>query len=102
MQTKTLAVLIGFTLVCCSAAFAQVFGPSNFSFLGYPEPRCARPYVPYSGASEYAWRSFKLDVDTYVDCVNEYVEAGDNDVKRIRLAQDEALAEAKRFLASIR
>lgn len=86
----------------CSVAFAQVLGSTNLGFGGYPDPSCHTPHQPYAEASESAWRSFKTDVEIYIDCVNEYVEAADNDAKRIHQSQDDALSEAKRFLPSIR
>lgn len=54
--------------------------------------------MPFSD-DRYAWDSFRSQARTYVDCVNDYVEAGDNDIQRIQEAQQEAIREAEAFLA---
>lgn len=84
-----------------TSATATVFGPSNMSFTGYPDPRCYQPSVPFSD-DHYAWDSFRSQVRTYVDCVNNYVEAGNNDIQRIRDAQDEAIRDAENFVRRAR
>lgn len=81
-------------------ADAIVLGPSNLSLLGYPDHRCYEPRVPYSN-DDYAWDSFRGDAEEYVDCINDYVEAGNNDMRRIREAQQDALNEANAFISRI-
>jgi hypothetical protein len=93
-----LAVLL--LLVGSMKADAIVLGESNLPLLGYPEARCYELRVPYSD-DDYAWESFRHDADEYVDCINQYIEAGNNDIRRIREAQQDALNEANAFIRRI-
>lgn len=82
-------------------------GGSNLGFGGYPEPRCNKPYSkpskPYSFNSQWEVDSYNREVErynqelrTYQDCVVEYLENAGNDMKRIREAMDDVVAEARR------
>lgn len=83
-----------------STASAIVLGPSNLGIFGYEDMDCHEPYMPYR-LDEFALRSLRFDVDQYVDCVNEYIEAGDNDIERIVEAQEEARHAADAFSARL-
>ncbi len=74
-------------LLLAAPAYAYVYGGTNFGFGGYPDPTCYLGYSP----NQYS-------VNTYVDCVNLYVKNGNNDIKRIAEAQQDALDEANREL----
>lgn len=90
-------LFLAFALMLTSAtAGASVFGGSNLGFSGYPEPDCRKPYEPYSD-SRMDREICRDEVERYFRCVNEYLENANNDVERIRQAQEEAIAEAKRL-----
>jgi hypothetical protein len=59
------------------------------------------PSAPYSN-DQWAWDSFRRDASEYIDCINEYIDAGDQDIRRIREAQQDALSEAQMFTNRIR
>ena len=81
--------LITLTLLLCSAsvAFGYVYGGSNFNYSGYPE---FKAYLSYNPSAD--------EVNTYIKKANEYIENGDNDIRRINEAQDEAYHKAKKAL----
>lgn len=87
-----LFILCVLFLCCASAnqASAVVFGGSNLPVFGYSKPSC---YL-YSSPSKY-------DVERYIDCINEYVENANNDIKRIREAAEEAVNDAKSNLRTL-
>lgn len=67
--------------------FAYVYGGTNFSYSGYPESNC---YL-YSNSDE--WQR-----ESYIRCINEYVENASNDIKRIKEKAKETIDEAERKL----
>jgi hypothetical protein len=97
---------------CCICAgvsgpvAAFVIGGSNFGMFGYPSADCRKPDKPrrpFSPASEWEIDRYNGDVQTYNDeiegyirCVREYVENGQNDIKRVREKMQEAIDRAKR------
>jgi hypothetical protein len=96
-----IVLVAAISVLVIGSAQAFVVGPTNLSFMGYPEHNCHQPIRPYSN-DRYAWESFQSDAEEYVDCINDYVEAGNNDARRIRDAQDDALREARAFANSLR
>lgn len=95
---KSVVAAIVVSVLISGAASAVVFGPSNFSFAGYPDHQCYAPNRPYSDDT-YAWERFRADGNRYIECVNDYVEAGNNDIRRIRDAQQDARSEAELFIS---
>ena len=92
-------------LTASSNSFGIVFGGSNLGFLGYEEHTCSAPYStptkPYSFDSQWEIDNYNRKVEQYnneleefVDCIKQYVENANNDIKRIREAIDEAIDEA--------
>ncbi len=75
-------------------AFALVLGGSNFGLLGYPEHHCLKPTKPFEFRDEWEIENFKRDVSIYKDCVVEYLENADNDIRRIQEATEELINEA--------
>ena len=102
MSTKPVAyILIAvFSAFVASSSSAAVFGSSNLSFSGYPRHDCYQPNQPH-GSDRYQWESFQRDAERYVDCINEYVEAANNDMDRIQEAQKDALSEARSFISRV-
>ncbi|HYD86238.1 MAG TPA: hypothetical protein VEA80_02075 [Vitreimonas sp.] len=97
---KQMTLVALFSTFITGTAAALVFGPSNLSMMGYPDHRCYAPSRPYSD-DRYAWESFRADANNYIDCINEYVEAGNNDIRRIQDSQRDALTEADSFVSRI-
>jgi len=95
-----IVLVTAISVLVVGSAHAFVMGPTNFSFMGYPEHNCQQPFQPYSN-DQYAWDRFQIDVEQYIECINQYVEAGNNDMARIRDAQDDALSEARAFVDSL-
>ncbi len=102
-----------FTLIiCCAIAFsyqsvAVVSGGSNLGLSGYPEHSCGlKPMEPvaetYMRDPEWETEINDMQMDgydallsMYVDCINEYVNNANNDIKRIREAISAASDAAK-------
>ncbi len=100
-SSKQMFLVVLVSTYLTGTAFAIVFGPSNLPLMGYPDHRCYAPSRPYSN-DRYAWDNFRDDANQYIDCINDYVEAGNNDIRRIQDAQRDALNEADAFASSIR
>ena len=62
---------------------------------GYPAHSCYKPHKPYQFGSEWERDSYIRKYNQYIDCINEYVENGNNDIQRIQEKQREAIAEAE-------
>ena len=95
-------LFIGFVLAAASSiAVAMVIGPTNFGFSGYPAHSCYKPLKPrkpYSTTEQWEVDRYNIEVDSYnsqlriyQDCASDYVEAAQNDMKRIREKVDELL-----------
>lgn len=83
-------------LLCStSVAFGYVFGSSNLGFQGYPEftSNHFRPSKPYSTDS-YSIDQYRENIKRYVNDAKEYVEAANNDIKRIQEGKENAINEA--------
>ncbi len=84
--------------ICLFSLFAYVFGGTNLGFSGYPGYDDIKPYKPYTSyngrVSKSQYESYKRSVETYVDNAKQYIENGNNDIKRIQDAQKEALDDA--------
>ncbi|CAH5653598.1 hypothetical protein AI2983V1_2756 [Enterobacter cloacae] len=90
-------MLFGFILAYSTVASATVFGGSNLSFSGYSEFSDSEPSPPYD-RSEYSMQVYKNDVERYIQNAKEYTENADNDIKRIREAQEDAIQKANRVV----
>ena len=102
MRKLTLVLMAVATIsLVAGSAYAFVIGPTNFGFGGYPDPSCTQPYVPYS-SDKYAWQSFQYDLEKYKSCIQEYLEAAENDKKRISEKANEAIDNFNRFVRSIK
>lgn len=105
-KNKTLAAFAVASLLASGYASSFVIGPSNFGFGGYPEPNCRKPIKPTKPYSmSESWevdmynnrvRSYNAELQTYVLCVRNYVEAANLDVKRIQERVEELVSEAER------
>lgn len=92
---KVLTLFIAIS--CTGLLFAYVIGGTNLGYGGYPDFSGYRPSAPFSynnEVSEMEFNNYRDSVQCYVDSAQEYVENGNNDIKRISEAQDEAIREA--------
>jgi len=101
MRRVLAALLMSGLVLSPASSQALVFGPSNLSLGSYPDDRCYQPSPPY-GDDRYGRERFRSDTNQYIDCINDYIEAGNNDIERIEEAQRDARSEAELFLSSIR
>lgn len=91
------AVLFFLSLFCASLLFAYVYGGTNLGFGGYPSFSDYPPSAPISynnEVSEYEFNSYRDKVKNYVSSAQEYVDNGNNDIKRISEAQQDAIDKA--------
>lgn len=87
-------IILAIALFVAAPALAIVIGGSNLGFLGYPKHDCHKPYYPTSFSSEWERDRYIDEWNAFIDCINEYVEAGKNDIDRINEAQREAISDA--------
>ena len=105
IQNKLIFSLV--FLLLASISHSIVFGGTNFGFSGYPSHSCYKPsppYKPYSMNSQWEIdsynrevESYNADLEIYIDCINEYVENAQNDIKRIQEAASDAIDEANGY-----
>ncbi len=72
----------------------------------YPSHSCykpSKPYKPFSFSSNWEVdsynskvRTYNLELQTYIDCIEEYVEEANSDIKKIQREQQEAIDDANR------
>lgn len=95
----TCLLLLIFSLPSISHAF--VAGPSNFtSFNGYPEADCYQPSPPLTNDS-FAWSMFKNEIESYKLCIQDYIDAAQNDQERIRESVNRSIDSYNTFIQSL-
>ena len=105
ISRKYLVALLVMSAMIPTIVFGLVLGPSNLGMFGYPQHNCSppysKPYKPYSFDSQWEVDNYNAEVEAYnyeigiyFDCINEYLEAANNDIKRISERMDEAIDEA--------
>lgn len=93
MKVTVKALPLLAVLLMPTASLATVFGGSNLGFSGYPEFSEVEPTPPYSN-DQYAWESYKQEVDAYTAKAKQYLEDANSDIQRIQEAQQEAINKA--------
>lgn len=91
---KRKLMVIGVLLVAGSGfIFGFVMGGTNFSISGYPKFFRYKPSTPFHTGTiaEWEYDSYQSSVERFVDEAKTYVENADNDVRRIRESQQEAI-----------
>jgi hypothetical protein len=83
---------------------AAIFGGSNLGYSGYPSHSCTKPmkpFKPYSFNSQWEIDSYNSGVNLYnmqlrqySNCIQEYLENANNDIKRIKEKSQDAINEA--------
>ena len=85
----------------CLPAHAFVAGPSNLPpIIGYPDPPCFEPVRLYTN-DRIPWDIFKIEAEEYEFCVRKYVEAANNDQKRITEKRNKAIEKFNNFVKSM-
>ncbi|MDQ9128735.1 hypothetical protein RDT67_20155 [Serratia fonticola] len=74
-------------------ASAVVYGGTNLGFSGYPEFSEIEPVPPYS-KDQWAWDSYKRDVEDYVQKAKDYTDDANSDISRINEAKEETIRKA--------
>ena len=101
MKNKLRTLAVAFLAFAQSSSFGYVIGGSNLGFLGYEEHSCTKPtppYKPFSLDNQWEIERYNLGVDSYnmeleifYDCITEYIENAENDIKRIKEAINQAI-----------
>ena len=91
-------VVLTLTALFILPAQAAVYGDSNLDFSGYPEFDEYPPSEPFD-RDRYSFDQYRYEVEEYVRKAQEYIEAGNNDIERIREAQEEAIDKANRVIS---
>lgn len=92
---KRWIVTAGLALTLVSGtSWAIVIGGSNLGVFGYPEHDCVKPRRPLPPVDQWAADSYNRDARRYRDCMIEYLENAENDIKRIKEKMEEVVDEA--------
>jgi len=107
MNSRRYLAAFSVTAVLCAIPIAQaiVLGGSNLGVFGYPAHECSPPYnkptKPYQFTDQWEVdhynsqvRQYNDELEAYFDCINEYVDNAKNDIRRIKEAANNAIAEA--------
>ncbi len=63
-----------------------------------PSHQCSKPYVPTSFSSRSERESFKLDVEQYKRCIEDFVSEQEDAIKKHKEAADDAIDEWNSFV----
>ncbi len=98
MKIVLLAAAAALVAGISAPASAYVIGDSNLGPLGYPDFARVHfvyePQQPYDASNSYDNERYRNQVKEYVEKTKEYVEAANNDIRRIREAEEEAISKA--------
>lgn len=59
----------------------------------YPAPECRSPLRPLPGDGPMDWRTYRSDMESYRQCVENYLATAKQDVERIRKRMERAVRE---------
>jgi hypothetical protein len=102
-----LATFAIFMALASTAADAPPLNGTNLPATGYPAHKCSaptsRPEKPFRN-DEYSTRSYNTEVERYNraltefrDCMSNYVDNANNDIRRIQEAAKKALDDFRNF-----
>ena len=115
MKHQLLRLALLGALATAFDADAMVLGGSNLGPLGYPTADCRKPIPPVRPASfSGPWPiaaynaevdRFNMEQERFIACTREYIDNGQNDIKRIQEGiqegmqegMQEAIGKAKRY-----
>lgn len=94
-RSKIVLLLAGIMLCSTSVALGFIFGPTNLDMFGYPEfaKKHYAPSTPYS-RDTYSMENYRHEVERYREDARKYIEAADNDIRRIEEAKAQAIRDA--------
>ena len=69
LKKSLLVIFVLLVVAMFAKAYAIVLGGSNLGVLGYPSPSC------------HLYSRDEYSVNSYINCINEYVENANNDIK---------------------
>ncbi len=82
-------IIFLFTIFFSTTINADMFSPSH---------SCSKPYKPYKFTSQYEIDSFNDEVETFKQCINDFIEEMNDDSKRHQDAAEEAIDEWNYFV----
>ena len=97
---KKVLYLFLILLLLSAGPALSAFGLSNLGFSGYPKHSCYPPSKPFSD-DEWAWERFKSDATQFERCINDYLEAAENDQRRIVEGVNDAVSDYNFFVRSL-
>ena len=91
------------TLILCLipiSAEAFYYGGTNLNSFGEPYPSFdeIEPSQPFSKDDDFANQQYRDEVEEYIRQAEEYIENGNNDIKRIIDKQKEAKSKAEQAI----
>lgn len=81
-KTKPIFALYLLLLALSTTAFSDIFQPSH---------SCSKPYKPYQFNNQYEVDSFNDDVNSYKQCINDFVEEQNSAVRNHAEAAEQAI-----------
>ena len=108
MRMRTAAVGVLSLLIATGPAGAAVYGGSNFGRFDYPSQDCGLPpLAPQRPADMTSVREveaynqrvdqYNMQVRSFSECINAYVERTEKDMQRIREKANQAIEEMRRL-----
>ncbi len=87
-------VIFGFLVILfwlgAPNVFADMFAPSH---------SCYKPSKPYQFNSEYEVSSFNSEVESYRNCINDFVDEQNQAIKKHKNAAEDAIDEWNSFVS---
>jgi len=76
-------------LIICMVVFSPAVSAMNF---------CSKPYKPFKFSSEWQYKNFMEEVESFKECINDFVEEQNRVAKRAAEAAEEAIEEWNDFV----
>jgi len=76
--------------LCASMSQADMFTPSH---------SCSKPYKPYQFTEQYQIDNFQYEVETYKNCIQDFVDEQNDAARNHQNAAQEAIDEWNNFVS---
>jgi hypothetical protein len=86
MKTRIIFLLVMFF---ATPSIADMFSPSH---------SCSKPYKPYEFTDQYQIDNFKYEVETYKQCINDFIDEMNDASKKHQDAAEETIDEWNSFV----
>ena len=63
-----------------------------------PSDYCSKPYKPYQFNSDFEIQNFKMEVERYKSCIDDFVEEQDRAIRNHQRAAQDSIEEWNRFV----